>query len=195
MFNQKKCYLMKKQLLFIILIFCFTIAKSQDIKPYYDQEEYRSQSFHRFQISTNYRMFVKDIPIEFEYAAFDTYSIGVFVGVMPSGEYKYMSNVFEGTSYKINIDKTSLIYGVKVKSWIISECFDGVYGELNYFYANIPNYSYQEIGFLLGGQISIFKIAFIDLGLGFGVRLLPIKVSEHPEFIIKGNLGIGLKIK
>lgn len=184
---------MKKQLLFFILIFCFTIAKAQEIKPYYEEGEYRSQSFHRFQISTNYRMFVRDIPIEFEYSAFDTYSIGVFVGVMPSGEYKYMGSLFEDSSYKINIDKAALLYGVKVKSWFGAECYEGPYGEINYFYANIPNFSYQEIGFLLGGQISIFKIAFIDLGFGFGARFL--SSSSKPEVVLKGNLGIGIKIK
>jgi len=188
---------MKKQLIFLALFFCFAIVHAQEIKPYYEQDEYKSSDFHRFQISTNYRMFMRDIPIEFEYSAFDTYSVGVFVGFMPSGEYSYLQ--IGDDPYKLNIDKMAMIYGAKLKSWFGAECYEGVYSEINYLYANIPNYKYQEIGIVLGGQISIFKIAFIDLGVGFGGRFFIDTVSigggHGIEFAEKFNLGIGIKIK
>lgn len=188
---------MKKYLLILILFFSFATMHAQDIKPYYEQGEYKSSEFHRFQISTNYRMFIRDIPIDLEYSAFDTYSVGVFVGFMPSGEYSYLQ--IGARPYKLNIDKMAMIYGAKLKSWFGAECYEGFYGEINYLYANIPNYKYQEIGIIIGGQISVFKIAFIDLGVGFGGRIFKDTVSIGNgagfEFAEKFNLGIGLKIK
>lgn len=188
---------MVKQLLFLALFFSLTVGYAQEIKPYYQNDEYKSSTYHRFQISTNYRMFVRDIPIEFEYSAFDTYSVGVFMGFMPSGEYSYFR--IDDDPIKHNIDKMAMIYGVKYKSWQGAECYEGLYGEVNYLFANIPDYKYHEVGILLGGQINIFKIAFIDLGIGFGARAFnksnPNSNDIKIEFAEKFNLGVGVKIK
>jgi hypothetical protein len=149
-------------------------------------------------ISANaYNYIKKDKNILAEYALpFNQNASILFgLGVFTPGDYSHRFSLFEEDYYNYTLKNIAIKPYLGVKFWYDLP-FCSAYYMLMYDYFNIPDFAYHEVSATMGYNLILFEPLFIDLGLGFGVRIFESKnivvYDDFPfTYFFKPVVGVG----
>lgn len=149
-------------------------------------------------ISANgYNYIKKDKNILAEYALpFNQNASILFgLGVFTPGDYSLRFSLFDEDYHNYTIKNIAIKPYLGVKFWYDLP-FSSAYYMFMYDYFSIPDFAYHEVSATMGYNLILFEPLFIDLGLGFGVRIFESKnivvYDDFPfTYFFKPVVGVG----